>query len=98
MSNRSAPTTDSGLGAQPSVLRVAVDIGGTFTDLVATDEAGRTVTTKALTTPDDHVRGIRDCMEKLGLDLADIAVFVHGSTIAINTVIGRKGAPTGLLT
>jgi N-methylhydantoinase A len=79
-------------------LRIAVDIGGTFTDLVAIDDEGRTRTTKALTTPDNHVRGIRDCLDKLGVDLASVALFVHGSTIAINTVVERKGARTGLLT
>jgi N-methylhydantoinase A len=79
-------------------LRIAVDIGGTFTDLVAIDDAGRTRTTKALTTPDNHVRGIRDCLDKLGVDVGAATLFVHGSTIAINTVVERKGARTGLLT
>jgi len=79
-------------------LRVAVDIGGTFTDVVAVDAAGRAATTKVLTTPDDLVRGIRHGLEKLGLAPAAITQFVHGSTIAINTVIERKGARTGLIT
>jgi len=79
-------------------LRIAVDIGGTFTDLVAIDDAGETRTTKALTTPDNHVRGIHDCLEKLSVDLAGVDLFVHGSTIAINTVVERKGARTGLIT
>jgi N-methylhydantoinase A len=79
-------------------LRIAVDIGGTFTDLVAIDDDGRTQTTKALTTPEDHVLGIRDCLEKLSVDLAAVDLVVHGSTIAINTVVERKGARTGLIT
>jgi N-methylhydantoinase A len=79
-------------------VRIAVDIGGTFTDLVAIDEQGGTRTTKALTTPDNHVQGIRDCLDKLSVDLAGVDLFVHGSTIAINTVVERKGARTGLIT
>ncbi len=77
-------------------MRVAVDIGGTFTDLVVVDAEGlRTV--KTLRTPDDHTRGIREGLARLGFDLAALTRFVHGSTIAINTVIERKGARTGLI-
>src|SRR3954469_1899848 len=79
-------------------MRVATDIGGTFTELVAIDDQGRLVTTKALTTPHDHVEGIRDCLTKAAVDPAAVERVVHGSTIAINTVIERKGARTGLLT
>lgn len=79
-------------------MRVAVDIGGTFTDVVAIDDAGRIHTTKALTTPADHIVGVRDGLAKLALDLAAIDTLLHGSTIAINAVIERKGARTGLVT
>ncbi|HLH24538.1 MAG TPA: hydantoinase/oxoprolinase family protein [Chloroflexota bacterium] len=79
-------------------MRIAVDIGGTFTDLVANGDEGQTRTTKALTTPDNHVEGIRDCLAKLAVDLSAVDLFVHGSTIAINTVVERKGARTGLIT
>ncbi len=79
-------------------MRVAVDIGGTFTDVVAVDHAGQRHTTKALTTPENHVLGIRDGLDKLALDLAGVDLFAHGSTIAINTVVERKGARTGLIT
>jgi N-methylhydantoinase A len=80
-------------------LRIAVDIGGTFTDLVALDAGGaRLHYTKALTTYDRLSRGVEDCLRKATLDLARAGVFVHGSTIAINTVIQNTGAVTGLLT
>ncbi len=79
-------------------VRVAIDIGGTFTDLVAIDGAGMIHATKALTTPENHVLGIKDGLDKLGLNLAEVELLVHGSTIAINTVIERKGARTGLIT
>lgn len=79
-------------------MRVAIDIGGSFTDLVLIDGAGRVSTTKSLTTPDDHVIGIKDCLDRLGIDLATVETFVHGSTIAINTVVERKGGRTALVT
>lgn len=78
--------------------RLAVDIGGTFTDLVALSETGEIVYTKALTTYDNLARGVFDCIRKGDVDVADVAFFVHGSTIAINTVIQHKGARTGLIT
>jgi N-methylhydantoinase A len=79
-------------------MRVAIDIGGTFTDLVAVDDQGRMLTTKALTTPRNHVDGVRDCLAKVAVDLAAVDRFVHGSTVAINTVVERKGARSGLIT
>ncbi len=77
---------------------VAIDIGGTFTDLVGFDTAaGRFVEAKSLTTPAQLVQGIVDCIRKSGLDAGAIDELIHGSTIAINTLIERKGAKTGLL-
>jgi N-methylhydantoinase A len=79
-------------------LFMAVDIGGTFTDLIAFDDAaGRIDHAKALTTPHDPVVGVIDCIRKTGLDPAAVAHLIHGSTIAINTLIERKGATVGLL-
>jgi N-methylhydantoinase A len=79
-------------------LRVAIDIGGTFTDLMAFDEAtGRFSQAKSLTTPARLVQGIVDCLKKSGVDCAAISELIHGSTTAINTLIERKGAKTGLL-
>ncbi len=77
---------------------VAIDIGGTFTDLVGfDDEAGRFAEAKSLTTPHELTQGILDCIRKSGLKAAAIDELIHGSTIAINTLIERKGAKTGLI-
>jgi N-methylhydantoinase A len=80
------------------VLVVAIDIGGTFTDLIGFDEAaGKFVQAKSLTTPAHLVQGIIDCLHKSSLKAATIDELIHGSTIAINTLIERKGAATGLI-
>ncbi|MGA7488512.1 MAG: hydantoinase/oxoprolinase family protein [Xanthobacteraceae bacterium] len=77
---------------------VAIDIGGTFTDLVAFDQAaGRFVEAKSLTTPAQLGQGVIDCIRKSGLAATAIDELIHGSTIAINTLIERKGAKTGLV-
>ncbi len=77
---------------------VAIDIGGTFTDLVGFDDkAGRFVEAKSLTTPHELTQGILDCIRKSGLNASAIDELIHGSTIAINTLIERKGAKTGLI-
>jgi N-methylhydantoinase A len=77
---------------------VAVDIGGTFTDLIAFDEMeGRIRHAKSLTTPQDPVDGVLDCIAKAALDARAITVLIHGSTIAINTLIEGRGANVGLL-
>lgn len=82
-----------------SDLRVAVDIGGTFTDLVAySPSSERLVYSKSLTTEHDLSQGVFDCLALAKINLADVECFMHGSTIAINTVIQRKGALTGLIT
>jgi N-methylhydantoinase A len=77
---------------------VAIDIGGTFTDLVGFDDAAkRFVEAKSLTTPADLAQGVLDCIRKSGLAAGAIEELIHGSTIAINTLIERKGAKTGLI-
>src|ERR1700689_5389431 len=77
---------------------VAIDIGGTFTDLVGFDDkAGKFVEAKSLTTPHELTQGILDCIRKSGLAAGVIDELIHGSTIAINTLIERKGAKTGLI-
>ena len=78
--------------------RLGVDIGGTFTDLVAQDEDGYLHTTKVVTTPEDHAEGIMLAIVKAGIDLRKTELFLHGSTIAINTVVERTGVKTALLT
>jgi N-methylhydantoinase A len=79
-------------------MRIAVDIGGTFTDLVAVDDNGKVYRSKALTTPDDLARGIGDCLQSANVGVEGASFFVHGSTVAINAVLERKGARTGLIT
>jgi len=79
-------------------MRIAVDIGGTFTDLVAVDDDGRVYRSKSLTTPDDLARGIRHCLNEAKVEVKDANFFVHGSTVTINAVLEHKGARTGLIT
>jgi N-methylhydantoinase A len=80
------------------VLVVAIDIGGTFTDLIGFDDADRRfVQAKSLTTPAQLGQGVIDCIRKSGLTAAVVDELIHGSTIAINTLIERKGAKTGLV-
>src|SRR5438309_3062107 len=82
----------------PYVLVVAIDIGGTFTDLIGFDEGTKKfVQAKSLTTPAQLVQGIIDCLRKSGIKADRIDELIHGSTIAINTLIERKGARTGLV-
>ncbi|MGA8297450.1 MAG: hydantoinase/oxoprolinase family protein, partial [Acidimicrobiales bacterium] len=77
---------------------IAVDIGGTFTDLIGYEaHTGRFLHAKSLTTPHDLVEGVLACIEKSDADLAAATDVVHGSTIAINTVLEAKGARTGLV-
>jgi len=72
---------------------VAVDIGGTFTDLVAFDHDTRNVIyTKSPTTYGNFVDGISDCFTKAKITPADAAYFNHGTTLVINSLIQRKGA------
>ena len=80
------------------MLVVAIDIGGTFTDLIGFDDADRRfVQAKSLTTPALLGQGVIDCIRKSALSAAAVDELIHGSTIAINTLIERKGAKTGLV-
>src|SRR5271155_4548701 len=79
-------------------LRLAADIGGTFTDIAAFDETTGALTFgKALSTPAHLVEGISAGVAKAGSDYRFAALFLHGSTIAINTMLERTGAHTALL-
>ena len=82
--------------------RLGIDIGGTFTDFSLLDEVtGELSSFKSPTVPDDPGRGVLDGLRALvterGFDLQAIDYLVHGTTIAINTVIQRNGASLGLL-
>ncbi len=79
--------------------RVAADVGGTFTDIVSFNRAtGETSFGKTLTTPDSLVEGIVTGATKAGARLRDTGLFLHGTTVAINTILERSGAKTALLT
>ena len=78
---------------------VAVDIGGTFTDLVGYDHAERRVVyTKSATTYGNFVEGILDCFNKAGLRPGDASFLNHGTTLVINAFIQRRGAKAALIT
>ena len=87
--------------ASERTVRLAVDIGGTFTD-VALDASSGCVTAKVLTTPEAPERGVMEAVmaavAKAGCTLGDIALVIHGTTLATNALIERKGAVTALLT
>ena len=68
-------------------IRLAADIGGTFTDLAAFDPtSGKLLFGKTLSTPDKLINGIADGVSKAGTSFPDAELFLHGSTIAINTI------------
>ena len=78
---------------------VAVDIGGTFSDLVCLDtKTGNMSNVKVPSTPPTFVDGVMNAIKKVGIDPREMIVFKHGSTIATNAIIQRRGANTGLLT
>src|SRR5919206_3252480 len=78
--------------------QLAIDIGGTFTDVVFSGADGRTRTLKVSTTPDDITVGILEGARRAELDLGQLDSFVHGTTVALNALLERKIAPIGLIT
>lgn len=80
-------------------MRVASDVGGTFSDLAFLDETtGIAGVAKASTTPRDFALGVMETLRKAGICIADTSFFVHGSTVVINALTERKGAVTALIT
>jgi N-methylhydantoinase A len=85
------------------VLRLGVDIGGTFTDVVAIDPgSGQSATTKVLTTPADPslavLQGLGSVLAEFGRQPESISAFIHATTLVTNALIERKGARTALIT
>ena len=84
-----------------SAWRIGVDIGGTFTDIVLLAEDGTVATRKVSSSVDDYARAIMEGVASLvaehAVDGADIAEVVHGTTVASNALLERKGARTGLI-
>ena len=77
--------------------RIGVDVGGTFTDILCLD-GERLLSAKVPSLPGRQWRGVLNALAELGIDAAAIGVFVHGTTIATNTLLERKGAKTALVT
>ena len=88
--------------ARPLRLTLGVDIGGTFTDIVLLRSDGRLFSKKVLSTPDDYSRAIEDGVVELLAEAqvspGSIAEFAHGTTIATNAIIERKGVRVALIT
>ena len=79
--------------------RLGIDVGGTFTDLVAFDHAtGAVLYTKSPTTYDNFVDGIVACFEKVALEPRAVGLVNHGTTLVINALIQRNGARAALIT
>ena len=82
-------------------IRIGVDVGGTFTDVVYISEDDEPRILKVPSTPDDPARGVLDAIESLlGTDTArsqNVAMLAHGTTVATNAVLERKGASVGLI-
>ena len=77
----------------------SVDIGGTFTDLVACDlDSGALSFSKSPTTYDDLGRGVFDCIRRASVDARDAIFVKHGTTLVINALLQRSGAVTALVT
>jgi len=90
------------VNAVDGAVRIAADVGGTFTDVVLERTNGTYASTKVLTTYDAPERGILDGVAQLnseeGVDASSIVQFVHGTTLATNALIQRRGAKTALIT
>ena len=88
-------------GLTPRAIEIGVDIGGTFTDIVALDGDGRLTLTKVPTTPKDLLDGIAAAVQRVlalaGARPEAVERFIHGTTVATNAVLEQKGAPTAVL-
>ena len=83
--------------------KLSVDVGGTFTDIVVFDDkAKKTYVTKVSSTPQDYSIGIEEGIQKISaayqIPVAEINYFIHGTTVATNALLERKGAKTALIT
>jgi N-methylhydantoinase A len=89
-------------GAPTTGVTIGVDVGGTFTDVVLEDGRGRTQVVKVLTTPEDPLRGVRrgiaSALELAGAPASSVTRLVHGTTLATNVILERRGARTAFIT
>ena len=79
-------------------MRIATDIGGTFTDMVSISNEGDIQTVKTDTTIPNYEQGVINVIQASGVNPKDIDMFIHGSTVVINTLTEREGAKTALIT
>jgi N-methylhydantoinase A len=80
------------------MLTVGVEIGGTYTDLNLMSEAEIIATLKVPTTPEQLEIGVIEAFKQLARNFVDIDMLIHGSTIATNAILERRGAITGPIT
>ena len=81
---------------------IGVDVGGTFTDFYASERAtGRIVSHKVASTPDNPAEaillGLNDLVEKIDMTLETVRIFAHGTTVATNALIQRRGARVAIV-
>lgn len=79
-------------------MRLAIDIGGTFTDAVAIDDDGHVFTAKTSTTPSNLAEGVINAIRALNVTLENVTSFIHGTTAGLNALLERRGANVALLT
>lgn len=83
----------------PKGIRVAIDVGGTFTDVVSLNEKSSKLRfDKVPTTPSDPQQGVLNGMAAAEATLGSIEYFVHGTTLGLNALLTRRGAKTGIIT
>jgi N-methylhydantoinase A len=79
--------------------RIAVDIGGTFTDIVYIDEnTMQMVVDKVKSTPWDIGQAVLDAIKKIRVNISEVDLFIHGTTAGINTIVQKRGSKIGLIT
>lgn len=87
-----------GVAVSVSSLRLGVDVGGTFTDVVAVDGEGRVIIEKVPSTPQDQSSGVLSGWQALGVPAGRVAMFAHGTTVATNALLERRGGRTAVVT
>jgi N-methylhydantoinase A len=96
------PEAGATTASKVAASKVAIDIGGTFTDIALATPDGRIHQSKISSTPDDPSRavieGVAQLLAELGLDPAGVSEVMHGTTVGSNTILQRTGARTGLIT
>src|SRR5438093_2202413 len=80
------------------MLRVAVDVGGTFTDICVLDESDGAVHVAKVPSTPDPIEGVLGAIGEAGVDLAQVALFSHGTTVATNALITRRLPPAAMVT